>query len=145
MSNVSFLNADMSFGTMEETFPAVDCGHVPFGSRVVVQMRRSKKKTKGGIILSDDTKDSEIWNNQTGKVVAVGPLAFKDRKTGQPWPEGLWATVGDFVRTPKHAGDRWQMPFVENGTEEQILFQMFNDGDLLGKVTCDPRTIKTFV
>ena len=36
-----------------------------------------------------------------GRVVEIGPLAFKNRETMESWPEGSWASVGDYVRVPK--------------------------------------------
>ena len=66
---------------LKEAFPEIDAGIQPFGSRVLVQIRTAKKKTAGGIILTTDTKDTEKWNTQIGKVMHVGPLAFKNRNT----------------------------------------------------------------
>ena len=81
-----------------------------------------------------------------GKVVAVGPLAFKNRDTMQPWIEGTWAEVGDYVRVPKWGGDRWEIDFVdEKGMNGRALFTFFNDHELIGKVTGDPRAIRAFV
>ncbi len=56
---------------LAEAFPAVDAGVQPFGSRVLVQIRTPKKKV-GSIILAQDTKDTEKWNTQVAKVIAVG-------------------------------------------------------------------------
>ena len=70
MPNVSHLNVNMA-STMEEAFPVVDPGYEPFGSRVLVQIRTSKSKTKGGILLTANAKDTEQWNVQVGKVIAV--------------------------------------------------------------------------
>lgn len=144
-ANISFFNADMSYGSLEEAFPEVDPGIRPFGSRVLVQMRRAKGKTKGGILLVADTKDSEIWNGQVGKVIAMGPIAYCDRKTGEPWPEGKWCEVGDYVRTAKFGGDKWQIPLPNGSADDTVLFVMFNDADVLGKVTGDPLSIRVFV
>ena len=71
---------------LAEAFPAVDAGIRPFGSRVLIQIRTAKSKTSGGIILTNDTTDTEKWNTQIGKVVAVGPLAFKIETR---WKAGL--------------------------------------------------------
>ena len=32
-----------NFASLDEAFPAVDCGHEPLGSRVIVQVRKAKK------------------------------------------------------------------------------------------------------
>lgn len=124
-------------------FPAVDPGVEPFGSRVLVQIRRSRKKSKGGIILTDDSKDTEKWNTQTAKVVSLGPLAFKNRETRNDWVEGDWCKVGDFVRVAKYGGDRWEVPI--DGSEEPALFVIYNDLDLIGRVTGDPLAVKAFI
>ena len=126
----------------EDAFPIVDPGVQPFGSRVLLQIRRAKTKTKGGIILSGETRDTETWNTQVAKVIGMGPLAFHNRNTMEPWPEGAWVSVGDFVRAPKYGGDRWS---VRNEDGEEILFVIFNDLDLLGKITGDPLAMKAFL
>ena len=75
-------------------------------------------------------------------MVAVGELAFKNRNTMTSWPEGSWAVEGDYVRVPKYGGDRWT---VLADTGDEALFVIFNDLDLVGKVTGDPLAIKAFL
>lgn len=132
-----------SMQPMASAFPDVEPGIVPFGSRVLIQIRSPKSKTAGGIILPTDVKESEKWNQQVGRVYSLGPVAFHDRKTLQPWPEGEWAKPGMFVRTSKYGGDKWEVPVGDTG--ETALFVMFNDTDLIGEVTCDPRLVKAFI
>jgi len=127
---------------LDEAFPAVDAGVRPYGSRVLVQIRSPKKKSAGGIIIDTGSRDTEKWNTQIAKVVAIGPLAFHNRDTMQPWPEGAWAKVGDYIRVAKYGGDRWEVPLEDN---EAALFVMFNDLDLLGEVTGDPLAIRAFI
>jgi len=130
--------------TLEEAFPAVDPGIQPFGSYVLIQIRAPKKKSAGGIILHTETTDTEKWNTQVGKVVAAGPLAFKNRNTMELWPEGAWCAEGDFVRVAKYGGDRWEVP-LGNGSDDVALFVIFKDTDLIGKVTADPLAIRAFI
>jgi len=128
---------------MKEAFPEVDPGIQPFGSYVLVQIRAPKTKSAGGIILGTETKDTERWNTQVGKVVSVGPLAFRNRNNMEMWPEGAWCAVGDFIRVAKYGGDRWEVPI--EGTEDVALFAIFKDTDLIGKVTTDPLKIRAFI
>lgn len=121
---------------LEEAFPQVDPGMKPLGSRVLVQIKTAQERTKGGIILTNEDRSTEKWNTQIGKVVAVGPLAFHNRNTGELWPEGAWANVGDFVRVAKYGGDRFEV--------NKALFVVFNDLDLIALVTSDPLAIKAF-
>jgi co-chaperonin GroES (HSP10) len=130
------------YSGIDEAFPPIDAGVKPFGSRVLCQIRLAKRKTKGGIILTGDTKDTETWNTQVAKVVAIGDLAFKNRNTQEPWPEGSWAKPGDFVRVPKYGGDKWT---VKIDDDQEVIFVILNDLDLIGAVTGDPLAMKAFV
>lgn len=127
---------------LEEAFPVADAGVQPFGSRVLVQIRNPMEKTTGGIILSSDTKATEKDNTQAAKVISIGPLAFRNRSTMEPWPEGNWCEAGEFVRVPKYGGDRWEIKLGDKGI---ALFVIFNDLDIIGKVTGDPLGMKAFI
>lgn len=129
--------------SVDEAFPAADPGVIPFGSRVLVQIRTPKKRTRGGIILTDDVRETEIYNTQVAKVIAIGTLAFRNRNTMELWPEGSWCSVGDFVRVPRYGGDRWTVKTAD-GKDEAIVV-IFNDLDLVGKVTGDPLSVKAFL
>lgn len=127
---------------MAEAFPAADAGVQPFGSRVLVQVRNPKRKTASGIIIDMGSQDTEKWNTQVARVVDLGPLAFHNRNTMEPWPEGSWCKVGDFVRVAKYGGDRWEVP-LPNG--DVGLFIIFNDLDIIGRVTGDPLAMRAFI
>lgn len=118
-------------------FPEIDPGLAPLGSRVLVQLRRVKKTTESGIILANDSREHEKHNTQVAKVISIGPLAFKKRDTMEPWPEGVWAEIGDFVRVPKYGGDRFEVKIPEE-PEEPALFMLLNDHELIAKITGDP-------
>lgn len=134
---------EFGYTSLDEAFPPCDPGIQPFGSRVLVQIRTPKQKTKGGIILTSETRETDAWNTQIAKVVSVGSLAFKNRTTMEPWPEGSWCQEGDFVRVPKYGGDRWTVKTTDG--EDEALLVIFNDLDLVGKVTGDPLIIKAFI
>ena len=126
---------------LEDAFPNIDFGVTPLGSRVLVQVRLPKEKTAGGIILSDYSKAAEQDNTQVAKVIAVGPLAFKNRETMTPWPEGAWAKPGDYVFVPKYAGSRWYRK-APNRTDVRVEFVIFNDLDMVGVVNGDPLAVQ---
>lgn len=73
------------------------------GYRVLVRPLGVKDKTKGGIILPDQTKEDANYLNTIGRVVAIGPLAWKrpDYEI-----EGPWCAIGDYVLFPKFGGGR---------------------------------------
>lgn len=136
---------DFSYESIDEAFPSVDPQITPLGSRVLLQIRMPKKQTKGGIILVGDTRETEHYNTQVAKVVSTGSLAFHSRNTGEPWPEGAWCVPGDFVRVPRYGGDRWSMPVKGGDADDEVIFVIFNDLDIVAKVTGDPLAIKAFL
>jgi len=132
---------------LREAFPAVDPGAKPLGARVLVQLRRTKKTvTSMGILLVSETKETEKWQNMVAKVIEIGPLAFKKRDTMEPWPEGSWCEVGDYLRVPKWGGDRWEVPVPNESSEEDpALFMVLNDHEIIAKLTGDPLAMKAFI
>jgi len=97
-----------------ECFPEIDPGIDVAGDRVLVQLRREKNTSKGGIILVDETKQTLRFNETVAKVRQIGPLAYKSPDNLEPWIEGPWCKEGDLVRTIKYGGDR----FVVNPDDE---------------------------
>ena len=131
--------------TLEEAFPVVDSGCAPLGGRVLVQFKQTPKKTTAsGIILVEETKETEKWNTQVCKVIELGALAYRNRDTLELWAEGIWAAVGDYVRVPRWGGDRWEVPLGEDD-KECALFAIFNDNEVISKVTGDPLKVKAFL
>jgi co-chaperonin GroES (HSP10) len=127
-------------------FPSVDPGAKPLGGRILVQLRRTKKKTSGsGIILVEETKETEKWQNMVAKVIHVGPLAFKHRDSMQSWPEGSWCEPGDFIRVPKWGGDRWEVEVPNQPDEDPALFAVFNDHEMIAKVTGNPLNMRAYL
>lgn len=139
---VAFNEAEIAWA-----FPSVDPGAEPLGGRILVQLRRAKKKaTSAGIILVEETKETEKWNNMVAKVLMIGPLAFKNRDTMQGWPEGSWCKVGDYIRVPKWGGDRWEVKVPgEDEMEDPALFMVLNDHEVIAKVTGDPLAMIAFL
>jgi co-chaperonin GroES (HSP10) len=151
-------NVGFQYGSIEEAFPVVDPGEAPVGNMVLMQIRTPKSKTNGGIILSTDARQTEIDNTQVAKVIAIGPLAFHNRSTGEPWPEGAWAKVGDFVRVPKYQGDRfikfYTRPDFEidprtgerRATEvrDEVIFAHMKDLAIISLIN-DPLTVRAYL
>lgn len=113
----------ISASDLESSFPEVPVGIKPLGARVLVQLRLTREKTSGGIVIPRATREFNDSIAQFAKIVGVGPLAFCNRSTGQPWPEGVWAQVGDIVRVPKYGGDR----MARETKDGLIVFVLFDD------------------
>ncbi len=128
----SFMPVVSSSGTLEEAFPDVDPNYEPLGHLVLLQVQVAKKTVGKDIQfhLPDEVRAIIQANTQVAKVLSWGPLAFCNRNTGQPWPEGAWVAKGDYIRIPKHGGDRWEIPY-QGGV---VPFVVLRDLDLGGKV-----------
>jgi len=63
--------------TEEECFPNIDPGIEVAGDRVLVQLRREKVTSKGGIILVDETRQTLRFNETVAKVIQIGHLHTK--------------------------------------------------------------------
>lgn len=130
--------------TMERAFPVCDCQHKAFGNSVIVQIRTPRSKSDGGIALPQESRETEKWNTQVGKVISIGPLSFKDRDTLKPWPEGPWFKEGDFVRVPKYGGDRWEVP-VPGHPDGSALFVLCPELDVRAEITGDPLKVIAYL
>ena len=106
-----------------ECFPVIDPGVEVAGDRVLVQLRREKTTSKGGIILVDETKQTLRFNETVAKVVQVGPLAYRnlDEELSY-WVEGPWCKEGDLVRTIKYGGDRFVINPDDGGAPVAVSY-----------------------
>lgn len=137
-------NVEFAYDSIDEAFPPCAPKFRPTGNRVLVQLRTPKKKTKGGIILTSDVRETEHYNTQVAKVIAMGNLVFRNHQTYELWPEGAWFEVGEFVRVPRYGGDRWSVKTGDADGEEAILV-LFKDTDIGGVFEGDPTEIKAFI
>ena len=95
----------------------------PSGYRLLVLPFTPKDKTKGGILIAQETLDKLRIAVNCGYVIKVGPLAYKDE---EKFSSGPWCKKGDWVIFARYAGSR--LP-IEGG-EVRIL----NDDEVLGTI-----------
>lgn len=138
------MRPQFSYASLEDAFPNVDPGLEPYGSRVLVQVRRAKTRTASGIIVAPEARGVEQDLTQVAKVVKLGPLAFKNRDKGVEWVEGSWCVPGEYVRVPQYGGDKWGVS-IPTSPEEFVTFIVFDDLDLIGKITCDPLSVVAYI
>jgi co-chaperonin GroES (HSP10) len=115
-----------------ECFPVIDCGVEVVGDRVLVQLRREKTTSKGGIILVDETKQTLRFNETVAKVVQIGPLAYKNLDDLTPWVEGPWCKEGDLVRTIKSGGDRFVVNPEDGGAP--VVYITLQAREIISKI-----------
>ena len=115
-----------------ECFPNVDPGVEILGDRVLVQLRREKTLSKGGIFLVEETRQTLRFNETVAKVIGIGPLAYKSPDDLTPWPEGPWCNVGDLVRTIKYGGDRFVVQPDDEGAP--VIFITLQAREVISKI-----------
>src|ERR1700752_4086897 len=94
LSGAKFAKSSIAYASFETAFTEADPDLIPFGSDVLVQIRTPRTRTKGGIYLPEESRETDLWNMQVAKVIALGPVAFCNRETLEPWPEGAWCKPG---------------------------------------------------
>ena len=138
-------NDGTEYRSEEEAFPPIAPRCRPLGNLVQVMMRVPVYATRGGMYAGEEGRQTQRDNTRVAKVVGVGPLAFRNRNTGELWPEGAWCKVGDYVRVgvPQDVTvvkyDRKVL--IENDVtgltkeeivEDRVIFVLFKDLDLRG-------------
>ncbi len=101
----------------------------PTGWRILVLPFKGKKKTKGGILYSDEQIDRQQLATVCGNVLAIGPQAYQDKER---YPDGPWCKVGDWVIFARYAGSRFKI----EGGEVRLL----NDDEIIATIK-DPEDI----
>ena len=102
---------------------------MPSGWRLLVLPFTPKEKTKGGILIAQESLDKLRVATNCGYVLKMGPLAYADR---EKFTTGPWCMKGDWVIFARYAGSR--LP-IEGG-EVRLL----NDDEVLGTIK-DPGSV----
>ena len=102
----------------------------PVGYRLLVLPFTPKEKTKGGIIIAQESLEKLRIATNCGYVIKVGPLAYHDK---EKFPTGPWCKKGDFVIFRSYSGTRFKIHSQE--------FRLIND-DTVEAVVEDPRGYK---
>ena len=95
----------------------------PTGWRLLVLPFKMKEKTKGGVILAEDTLERQQVASQVGLVMAMGPDCYKDKER---YADGPWCKVNDWVMFARYAGSRVK---IEGGE-----IRMLNDDEVLATI-----------
>ena len=118
---------ETNVGSIKDELP------VPTGWRLLVLPFTPKEKTKGGIIIAQESLDKARIATNCGYVVKMGPMAYGDK---EKFPTGPWCKEKDWVIFARYAGSR--LP-IEGG-EVRIL----NDDEVLGTIK-DPESVLHYI
>jgi len=100
----------------DNSIPTPDKVPQPVGYRILIRPRGIIEKTKGGIILTDSSKDSQAYLNSVGQIIAMGEECYSDRK--KPW-----CKVGDWVIFGRYAGARISV--------QKVKMMLLNDDEII--------------
>jgi chaperonin GroES len=101
-------------------------GIEPTEYRVLVKPDPVQEKTKGGIILTEETREKEQYASQEGTLIAVSPIAFTYH---DPWPDDARKPQpGDRVIFARYAGTK------RTGKDGQD-YRLINDRDVTAVLT----------
>ena len=93
---------------------------------------KGQGKTKGGVILTDETMQERGYTTVTGLVLKMGTECYDNKER---FPNGPWCKKGDWIIFGRYAGSR----FGIEGGEVRIL----NEDEIIAVVK-DPEDILQF-
>ena len=105
---------------------------LPVGWRILVLPFEASKKSKGGIIYSDDAVERASIASTCGNVLAMGSQTYDKEK----FPEGPWCKVGDWVVFARYAGSRIKIQGGEVRllNDDEVLATIKNPEDILHEI-----------
>jgi co-chaperonin GroES (HSP10) len=95
----------------------------PVGWRMLIRPYQPSKKTKGGVILADTTRETMQMTTVVGLVVKMGPDCYKDKIK---FPDGPWCKTRQFIIYGRYAGSRFQTKYGEH--------RILNDDEIIGTI-----------
>ena len=102
---------------------------MPSGWRLLLLPFTPREKTKGGILIAQESLDKLRVATNCGYVLKMGPLAYADR---EKFSTGPWCKKGDWGIFARYAGSRLPL----EGGEVRLL----NDDEVLGTIK-DPESV----
>lgn len=98
------------------------------GWRVLVLPVSIPRETDSGIHLVSDTVRHMNLSKRVGTVLAIGPLAFSERRG---FPDGdVPIQVGDYVQFHENSG----VDAIMNGENEPVAIKYLTEVDILAKI-----------
>ena len=105
---------------------------LPVGWRILVLPFEASKKSKGGIIYSNDAVERASIASTCGNVLAMGSQTYDKEK----FPTGPWCKKGDWVVFARYAGSRIKIQGGEVRllNDDEILATIKNPEDILHEI-----------
>ena len=102
----------------------------PVGYRILVRPYSGPKKTKGGILLTDNASETIQMTTVVGLVVAMWDLCYADKAR---FPNGPWCKEGQFIIYGRYAGSRFKTKYGEHRilNDDEIIATIAKPEDIL--------------
>ena len=102
----------------------------PVGYRLLVRPYAGPKKTKGGIILTEQSSETIQMTTVVGLVVEMGDLCYADK---EKFSTGPWCKKGQFVIYGRYAGSRFKTKYGEHRilNDDEIIATINKPEDIL--------------
>ena len=102
----------------------------PVGYRMLIRPWSGEKKTKGGILITENTQSTIEMSTVVGLVIMMGELCYKDEKK---FPSGPWCKEGQFVIYGQYAGSRFKTKYGEHRilNDDEIIATIRKPEDIL--------------
>lgn len=104
----------------------------PCGYQILVKMQKPREKTRGGIIVPDETKDIAEMKGARGQVVDLGPDAYtgNHQDGSKRFPTGPYCKAGDWVEWNRYQERRLHV--------EDQEYALIHDDRILAVWTKEP-------
>lgn len=100
---------------------------VPLGWTIIVRPYPTKAKTKGGLILLDETIDFANYRTNIGRVVAIGKSCWnRPEHRDSEGNRYEWCQIGDFVEWGSHIGKKRKF--------KGVSYIIVNDDEIISKL-----------
>lgn len=111
----------------------------PTGFRILVRIPNLPEQVRKNalIIMPEETRRQEEFAQLSAQVIALGPLAYRDRKRFGFWRRP-WCKPGDYVMIRAYQGTRFTM---QNDEGRDVIYALINDDTVQGVVRGDPAEI----
>ena len=101
----------------------------PTGWRILVLPFKQKEKTKGGLILADETVERSQVASTCGLILDMGPQCYDKER----YPEGPWCKKGDWIIFARYAGSRIKIDGgeIRLHNDDEVLATVENPEDIV--------------
>jgi co-chaperonin GroES (HSP10) len=116
----------------------------PTGFHILIEPAQPREQTRGGILLPDQSKQTQEILGSTGKVVAMGPECYRGPKFQEIMASGHvryhkpWCKLGDSISHGQYGG---QQIIIAGPDGQPHKFRVINDDEVLGLVK--PESVMT--